>query len=382
MWLWGRKKFKVGRTKIIIHWRSRNKDRRTDILDIVKDWTKEDKRIRRFRKIKVIVADGEREGVRGQFKPEYFKKFGFHIFLYVRDLVGRSLVETLRHELLHNEQFKHRQYNSYKQQLSIDENLEDSINDGLQGILRLFDEFEEVRINATDSPKEAYKKALKSCKSSVRSDRDMDHETIDLVIVTLRYFLAKMSIEGQASFCERVPIWNKGTLDKKREEAKAVLKTLIGALDAYFGSVSKSSKVRKEYLNVLSEVISMKTSARKKTAMVQNIEKIAMDNHTHTSRMSDIFVSLAEGIKRNAYRTGEYMTYTILYAFDKFELDDLIKKDAFKFVRLYERACKKLDLDPLVSLGDTSAIYCHKQQLKKWRVLIKRKRRILRVAKR
>ena len=386
MWFLRKKRIKVGRTKIIIHWRAKNKDRRTDILSIVKDWIKEDKRIRRFRKIIVVIKEGKKGHVGGKFKPTHFKKLGYHLYLYLNTLTKLDPVEALKHELLHNEQYKHKQYNSYQQHLRAKENLEESENNILAGARRVLELMDEmlalVSFDVDESYKELYKQSLNATKFSIKQDRETDHRTIDFAIIVLHFFLVKLSMEGQATFCEKKHTWDKGFLDKQHEKSEHLLKQLMTGLNAGSDSIGESMDVRKEQLAHLRIFVSKKASAHEKFRLLSVLNKASKGYKLAKKEMTKGVRATLKFFSPGAYEIGEYMTYTILYAFDKLTLEDLIKKDAFKFVRLYERACKKLDLNPLVSLGDTSAIYCHKQQLKKWRVLIKRKRRILRVAKR
>lgn len=100
-----------------------------------------------------------------------------------------------------------------------------------------------------------------------------------------------------------------------------------------------------------------------------NIRKEDMENFILSIRNTienNIFneEELDNFIQYLMYYLGQHMTYFILYSNTKTNLFELVNIDHVKFIKLYEKACNKLNFKPLISYSSKKGLFDYSSTIK------------------
>ena len=79
------------------------------------------------------------------------------------------------------------------------------------------------------------------------------------------------------------------------------------------------------------------------------MKKIMIAGYDKSSEFSTVIYNMLDVFKRNSYTLGLHMVFTIKYAL-LIDDDELFSLSLAKFIKLYEEACNKLRVRPLITL--------------------------------
>jgi len=70
-------------------------------------------------------------------------------------------------------------------------------------------------------------------------------------------------------------------------------------------------------------------------------------------------------VKSDTYEIGCHMVYTILYSNSKIDLEKIFNLSHFQFIREYERSCKSLGCQPVISLNSGNGVFDYNESIGK-----------------